>query len=99
MGSEQTYDLHGAPPGEVTEGFDDEIGYLERVTVTSHALAEEKFCEAWGVEPEEIDVQPIHMRHVTEDSASGDDFDYDLPCWLECDEHHPDAVPFWTVKP
>lgn len=92
-------DLHGYPTGEVTEGFDDGVGYLERVTVTSQALAEEKFCEQWSVEPEEIDVQPIHMRHVTEDSASGIDFDYDLPCWLECEDDHPDAVPFWTVKP
>jgi hypothetical protein len=91
------YDLHGVPVGEVTEGFDDEVGYLERVTITSQPLAEEKFCEAWRVDPEEIDVQPIHMRHVTEDPDPI--VVPDIPCWLECEADHPDAVPFWAVKP
>jgi hypothetical protein len=92
-----TYDLHGAPPGEVTEGFDDQVGYLERVTVTEIAEAHRLFCEAWRVEPEDVEPTPIHMRWVTEDP---DPIAVpDLPCWLECEADHPDAVPFWTVAP
>ena len=91
------FDLHKTPLGEVTEGFDDEVGYLERVTITDRAEAEQIFSDAWMVELEEIEVCPIHMRYVTEDPDPA--VVPDLPCWLECEADNPDAVPFWTVTP
>lgn len=91
------FDLHEMPIATVTEGFDDEVGYLERVTITDPAEAVRLFCEEWSVTADEIEVQPIHMRWTTEDPdpviVPG------LPCWLECPDTHPAAVPFWRVQP
>jgi hypothetical protein len=83
--------------GMVTEGFDDEVGYLEGVTVTDQAEAVRLFCEDRSVTADEIEVKPIHMRWVTEDPDPV--AVPDLPCWLECEADHPDAKPFWSVRP
>lgn len=85
----------------VTPGFDEEIGYLERVNVTLREEAVKLFTEQWGVCPEEVDPEPIHMRLVADgnDSELEDNPVPDVPCWLECPADHPDAVPFWKDAP
>jgi hypothetical protein len=97
-----TMDLHGCE-GHAFPGFDEEVGYLERVTVTDRAEAVREFRREWGFgpnDPEEVNPQPIHMRFV----VAGDPELLerpipDVPCWLECAEDHPDAIPFWKDSP
>lgn len=93
----EKFDLHGMPIATVTEGFDDEIGYLERVTVVGRVKAVRMFCEAWSVTPDELDIVPIFMRWVNTDPDPV--VAPELPCWLECRASDDGAVPFWKAQP
>jgi len=101
MAETKAHDLHKMPVGEVTEGFDDEVCYLERVTVKARVEAVKLFMEAGHLAADEVDPQAIHMRWVED----GNDPEIeanpvpDIPCWLECAADHPDAVPFWKDAP
>jgi hypothetical protein len=93
---------HRFEPRTVTPGFNDEIVYLERVSVTDRDEAAKLIREYSGFgSDEEVDPKPIHMRWV----ADGNDPELDeypvddVPCWLECEADHPDAVPFWKDAP
>lgn len=93
-----TVDLHGIER-QPFPNFGEDWSYLERVTVTTAAEARKVLAQESGMNPDEHDPQPIHMRweqseHVRERSRC--EFDEG---WLECDADHPDAVPFWKDMP
>lgn len=94
--SEEKFDLHGVK-GQPFPSFDEYWSYLERVTIINRAEAQKALATESGMNAEEHDPQPIHMRHaeggeLTEHSEFGEG-------WFECEPDHPNAVPFWKDAP
>lgn len=97
------YDLHGCA-GEVFSGFNEEVTYLERVTCGDRAEARRCMENQLGDPASDyrMNPQPIHMRYVVHgdpELAERRTLVPDVPCWLECESDHPDAVPFWKDAP
>jgi len=92
-------DLHGIEKQPFPD-FSETHQYLERLTVTTGKEAIRIICDEYGLDPKTVSVLPIWMRWVTD----GNDPEIeahlvpDIPCWLECHERHPDAVPFWKEE-
>lgn len=91
-----TLDLHGIK-GQPFPNFTEDATYLERVTIPRRTTATLCMAVDLGVNAEELELQPIHMRWVEEiDRDNEPELDNcEAPCWVECEADHPDAVPFW----
>jgi len=82
--------------------FSENHTYLERVTVPTREEAVEILMRESGMNADEFNPQPIFMRYV-EGAEAEELMKEDGPAaaaewpefWLECEEGHPDAVPWW----
>lgn len=83
--------------------FNEQHGYLERVTVSTEREAIAAFADEYRIDKRDIEVRPIHMRWVEEpldlEDETPDATAVEFSCWLECSADHPDAVPFWKEGP
>lgn len=92
-------DLHGMEGLPFPEFGDDDIRYLERVTLPDREQAITALAEHHCTARAEHDPQPIFMQWVEGEEAlkrSGGEAD---SVWLECGARNPDAVPFWKDDP
>lgn len=91
-------ELHGHE-GLPFPNFVEDASYLERVTLPTREEAGDRL-RAEGLDTEDENLVELFMRYgpaETEEQAlelSGW-ADEGSPAWWECEENHPDAVPFW----
>jgi hypothetical protein len=101
QGGEQI-ELHGIEKQPFEDWANDEITYLERVTIPTHEMAADVLVQEFAVGLDEVNPVPIHMRWVTREAEpelfAGMDLFEDAG-WLICEANHPDAVPFWKDAP
>jgi|GEM_PF-5980670 len=94
-------DLHGIEK-QPFPNFGEDWSYLERVTVKTVEAARTILAAESGMNPQEHDPVPIYMRYAVHGDAevmNRETVVPELPCWLECEADHPDAVPFWKDAP
>lgn len=98
MSEQKTYELHGIK-GQPFLNFGEDWSYLERVTITDRAAAQEALAAESGMNADEHDPQPIFMRwKQSEEIQARSRFEFDEG-WMECCESDRDAVPFWKDSP
>jgi len=86
-------ELHGVRR-QPFSSFDESSVYMERVTITDAQEAGELMDQEIGG-CEDFTPFAIFMRYITGEEAeewSGGEFD---EAWIECEEDHADAVPYW----
>jgi hypothetical protein len=97
MSPETKIDLHGIEKQPFLDWSEQET-YVEAVTIKTLEEAVAFLAEDMAVEPEELNVRPIHMRWVENEGKEAwtdiDGREY-REGWLECDARLRDAVPFW----
>lgn len=94
-------ELHGVEGLPFEDWANDEIAYLERVTVPTRDRAIDILCREFSLRRDEADPQPIHMRWVIRETEPDlfVDMEFEDSGWLLCDADHPHAVPFWKDAP
>jgi len=91
-------ELHGIEK-QPFPNFGEDWSYLERVTVKTAEAARTILAAESGMNPEEHDPVPIHMRWEKSDEVRECSLHSFDEGWLECPESHPAAVPFWKDAP
>lgn len=98
MPTSPTPELHGIER-QPFPNFGEDWTYLERLTITDRAEAQEILASESGMNPDEHDPQPIFMRYVKGEPVRERSHETYDEGWLECSEHDVDAVPFWKDAP
>lgn len=92
-----TYDLHGHARTPFLD-WDEEITYLERVSIPGLDDVKQFLSDEMCVNIDELDPKPIFMRFLDRDGTGSwkdESGEMHYSGWWECTEADEGAVPFW----